>query len=217
MKVVVFGCGRMGSELVYRLFQLGHDVSIVDISPVALNNLPADFTGRISEGDALDQDVLHRAGIEEADAVAAVTNSDVLNAALARLARVEYNIPNIVVRNLEPKFKPMLEAFDVQFVSAALWGAQRIEELINSASMRTIFSTGNGEVEVYEFVIPEGWAGHRLAELILTKEVRVISLTRTGKAIIPEMDEILHDGDVLHFGATFAGAESVRKLLEAEG
>ncbi|HEY9086578.1 MAG TPA: TrkA family potassium uptake protein [Anaerolineaceae bacterium] len=217
MRVVVLGCGRMGSELAYRLFQLGHDVSVVDLSAAALNSLPSDFTGRINEGDALNQDVLHRAGIEEADAVAAVTSSDILNAVIARLAKTEYDVPNIVVRNLEPKFKPMLEAFDVQFVSAALWGAQRIEELLSSSSMRTVFSTGNGEIEVYEFVIPEQWAGRQLGELISEKEVRVISLTRNGKAFLPETTDVLQEGDMLHISATFMGADTVRKLLEAEG
>jgi len=217
MKVVVLGCGRMGSDLAYRLFQLGHEVSVVDQSPAALNNLPADFTGRIVEGDALNQDVLHRAGIETADAVAAVTNSDVLNVVLARLARVEYDITHIVVRNLEPVYKPMMEAFEVQFVSAALWGAQRIEELLSSESMRTVFSAGNGEVEIYEFVIPPEWADIPLSDLVTGNNVRAMSVTRTGKAFLPENSEILQEGDVLHISATFEGAEYVRRQLEQKG
>lgn len=217
MKVVVLGCGRMGADLAYRLFQLGHEVSVVDQSPAALNNLPADFTGRIVEGDALNQDVLHRAGIETADAVAAVTNSDVLNAVLARLARAEYEITHVVVRNLEPAYKPMMEAFEVQFVSAALWGAQRIEELLSSESMRTVFSAGNGEVEIYEFVIPGEWADRPLADLVSGNNVRPMSITRTGKAFLPENTEILHEGDVLHISATFEGAEHVRHQLEGRG
>lgn len=217
MKVVVLGCGRMGADLAYRLFQLGHEVSVVDQSPAALNNLPADFTGRIVEGDALNQDVLHRAGIETADAVAAVTNSDVLNAVLARLARAEYDITHVVVRNLEPAYKPMMEAFEVQFVSAALWGAQRIEELLSSESMRTVFSAGNGEVEIYEFVIPVEWADRPLTDLVSGNHVRPMSVTRTGKAFLPENTEILHEGDVLHISATFEGAENVRQQLEGRG
>lgn len=217
MKVVILGCGRMGSSLAYRLFQLGHEVSVVDHSPAALNNLPADFTGRIVEGDALNQDVLHRAGIESADAVAAVTNSDVLNAVLARLARTEYEITHVVVRNIDPVYKPMLEAFDVQFVSAALWGAQRIEELLSSESMRTVFSAGNGEVEIYEFVIPPEWDDRPLTDLVASNNARTMSITRTGQAFLPENTEILHEGDLLHISATFEGAEQVRKHIEGEG
>jgi branched-chain amino acid aminotransferase len=71
MKVIVVGCGRFGSELAYRLYKSGHEVAIVDAIPEAFNILPVDFRGRLIEGDALNQDVLHRAGIEHADALAA--------------------------------------------------------------------------------------------------------------------------------------------------
>ena len=68
MKVIVVGCGRFGSELAYRLYKSGHEVAIVDAIPEAFNILPVDFRGRLIEGDALNQDVLHRAGIEHAKA-----------------------------------------------------------------------------------------------------------------------------------------------------
>ncbi len=218
MKVVVLGCGRMGADLAYRLFQLGHEVSVVDRSAAALNNLPADFTGRVSEGDAMNQDVLHRAGIEHADAVAAVTNSDVLNAVLARVARTEYDITHVVVRNIDPQYKPMLEAFGVQYISAALWGAQRIEELLSSETMVSVFSAGNGEIEIYEYVIPDEWDGRALSELVVGDDhARVMSLTRTGRAFLPTSEETLREGDVLHVAATFEGADAVRQKLEGKG
>ncbi len=62
MKVIVIGCGRLGAELAYNLFKRGHDVSVIDNVPASFNNLPADFQGRLNEGEALSQDVLHRAG-----------------------------------------------------------------------------------------------------------------------------------------------------------
>ena len=87
---------------------------------------------------------------ERADAVAVVTDLDVLNAVVGHLARTYYHVPNVIVRNTDPRYRPILEAFGLQVVSAFSWGAQRIEEMIYHADVRAVFSAGNGEVEVYE-------------------------------------------------------------------
>ncbi len=76
MKVIVIGCGRMGSELAYRLFKRGHDVAVIDRKDAAFNHLPSDFEGRLYEGEGLNQDVVERAGIKNCDAVAVVTEND---------------------------------------------------------------------------------------------------------------------------------------------
>ena len=83
--------------------------------------------------------------------------------------------------------------------------------------MRTVFSAGNGEVEIYEFVIPPEWADTPLSDLVSGNNVRAMSITRTGKAFLPENSEILQEGDILHLGATFEGAEYVRRQLEQKG
>lgn len=216
MKVVIIGCGRLGADLAYRLFQRGFEVSVIDLNQAAFNNLPNDFEGRLNEGDAMNQDVLHRAGIENADAVAVVTDSDPLNAILGHLAREEYNITNVVVRNYDPNFKQLLEAFELQFVSASLWGAQRVEELLSHGEVRAVFSAGNGEVEIYEFVIPESWAGRKISELATGENARSVSLTRSGRAMLPHPEDILQEGDLLLVSATFEGAEDMRGCLAAK-
>ena len=137
MNIIVVGCGRVGSDLANRLFLAGHRVSIVDRDPLSFRNLPSDFTGRLHEGDALSQDVLVRAGIEHADALAAVTNSDPMNAVVGHVAKVEYSIPIVVARNYDPHFRSLFEEFNLQVVSSASWGAQRIEELLYSETMHT--------------------------------------------------------------------------------
>jgi trk system potassium uptake protein len=213
MKVVIIGCGRLGADLAYRLFKRGYTVSVVDLVSSAFNNLPPDFEGRLNEGDALNQDVLHRAGIETADAVAVVTDSDPLNAILGHLACTEFNVSNVVIRNYDPQARGLLEAFDLQFISGTIWGAQRVEEMISHKEMRTVFSAGNGEVEIYEFIVPEGWAGKPLAELLSGENIRPVALTRAGRAMLPHRDEKLQEGDVLHISGTFDGAEEVRSRL----
>ncbi|MCL7454843.1 MAG: NAD-binding protein, partial [Anaerolineae bacterium] len=157
MKIVVVGCGRLGAELAYRLFQQGHRVTVIDHVAAAFDNLPPDFRGRTLAGEALSQDVLTRAGIADADGVAAVTNSDSLNAVVARIANAKYGLSNVVVRNYDPHWRPVHEAFGSQVVSSASWGAQRIVDLLHYSDVRMVFSTDDGEVRVYELEIPKAW------------------------------------------------------------
>jgi len=220
MKVMVIGCGRLGGEVAYRLFQRGHEVTVIDNMAVAFNTLPSDFEGRTVEGDALNQDVLRRAGIEATDAVAAVTNSDALNIVTAIVASRVYHIPSVVARNYDPQIRPLYEAAGIQVVSSTSWGAQRIEEMLYHGEIRTVFSAGNGEVEVYEFILPETWDGKALGDLLPEDGCAAVALTRAGKSQLPSRATLLEAGDVLHLSATFEGVEAVRarcNMLKGEG
>ena len=220
MKVMVIGCGRLGGEVSYRLFQRGHDVTVIDNMAVAFNSLPPDFEGRTIESDALNQDVLRRAGIETADAVAAVTNSDALNIVTAIVATRVYHIPSVVARNYDPHICSLYESAGIQVVSSTSWGAQRIEEMLYHGEIRTVFSAGNGEVEVYEFILPEAWEGKTLGMLLPEEGCAAVALTRGGKSQLPTRETALKAGDVLHLSATFEGVEAVRarcNMMQGEG
>lgn len=218
MNLIVIGCGRVGSELAYRLFQKGHKVTVIDQDDHAFTNLPDDFLGRMVEGEALNKEVLLHAGIETADGVAIVTSSDTLNAVLGHTIRSVFNITNLVVRNFDPTWRPMFEAFELQIISSTSWGAQRIEELLYHREMRTVFSAGNGEVEVYEFTIPAGWDGYALSKLNMGDECIAVGLTRSGTALIPSSNTILREGDALLVSATLDGIRALRKhVYQLEG
>lgn len=216
MKVIVVGCGRIGVELAYNMYKRGHEVSVIDAVPAALNNLPPDFNGRTQEGDALNQDVLERAGIKTCDALAAVTNSDALNAAVSHIAKVVYEVPTVIARNYDPHIRAIFEAFGIQDVSSTAWGAQRVEELLYHSDAKTIFSAGNGEVEIYELAIPEKWNGHPLKDLMLCDDCRPVALTHAGKAHMPEPDMVVYAGDVLTIAATFDGIETTRAYINSK-
>jgi trk system potassium uptake protein TrkA len=215
LKVIVIGCGRVGAELAYRLTQRGHKVTVVDMKSEAFHNLPVDFRGRIVEGEALNKEVMERAGIAEADALAAVTSNDPLNAAIAHVARTFYNVPSVVVRNFDSRWRSMHETFGLQVVSSSSWGAQRIEEFLYQQETRTIYSAGNGEVEIYEFAIRESWHGHPLQEILPEHDCVLVALTRGGRALIPEKHFILESGDVITISATLDGSENLQSRLQS--
>jgi trk system potassium uptake protein len=215
MNVLVIGCGRVGAELAYRLYKRGHQVTVVDEVSGSFDNLPSDFRGRTLEGEVLSQDVLRRSGIEQAEGIAIVTVSDSANAVIAHIAREVFHIPNIVVRNYDPAQRPLLEAFGIQVVSPSSWGAQRIEEMVSGMSVHMVLSAGNGEVEVYEFIVPAAWHGHRLGDLLEEGKSAPVSLTRAGQALLPDANTTLQNGDVVQLSATLDGIKTLRQQLTA--
>jgi trk system potassium uptake protein TrkA len=214
MNFIVVGCGRVGAELAYRLFKSGHQVVVVDSSKETFNRLPSDFRGRTLEGEGLTETILERAGVKEADGLAAVTNSDALNAVVAHIARAFYNVPVIVVRNYDPDLRGVIEVFGLQTVSSTSWGAQRVEELLVNPTQHMVYSAGNGEVEVYEVLIPEAWGGHALGELLEPlKLCYPVALTRAGRSSLPDAKMKLQAGDALNVSTTFDGIGALTARL----
>jgi trk system potassium uptake protein TrkA len=214
MNFIVVGCGRVGAELAYRLFKSGHQVTIVDGNRESFNRLHPDFRGRTLEGEGLAENVLERAGIKEAQGLAAVTNSDTLNAVVAHTARSYYKVPVVVARNYDPKLRVVIEAFGLETVSSTFWGAQRVEELLTNPSQKMVYSAGNGEVEIYEITISEIWNGRTLGELLdPLKQCYAVAVTRAGRSALPELGTVLQTADVINISTTYEGISALTSRL----
>lgn len=213
MRMLVIGCGRVGAELASRLNRRGHSVVVLDCDREAFHNLEVDFRGRTVEGEALSHDALLRAGIDEVDGLAAVTSSDTINAVVAHLAKFEYNVPTVVVRNFDSRLRSLHEVFGLPVVSSSSWGAQRIEELLYEQETTTVFSAGNGEVELYEFNAPGAWVGRSCSDLMPNENCLLVAVTRAGRAMLPNCDLRLEEGDQLLVSATLEGSVALQKQL----
>ena len=73
MNVIIMGCGRVGAGLAQLLDAEGHKVTIIDVDSKRFDELPPDFSGMAFVGDATDEEVLRKAGMEQADAFVALT------------------------------------------------------------------------------------------------------------------------------------------------
>jgi len=217
VRIVIVGCGRVGAELAHSLHDKGRDVVVVDQSSSAFDKLPADYGGRRIQGDALTRETLIRAGIEGADGVAAVTNSDTVNATIAQIARQRFHVPRVVVRNYETRWVPMHEAFGVPVVSSTLWGAQRIEEILEPRTLRAVSAPPAGEAGLYELVIPDDWAPRALRDIGPPIGWTAALLNRSGRGSIPSPDSEVRPGDVILLSATPDAADEVRRRVENGG
>jgi trk system potassium uptake protein TrkA len=169
------------------------------------------------EGEGMAENVLEQAGVREADGLAAVTNSDTLNAVVAHIARVFFNVPVVVARNYDPNLRSVIEAFGLQTVGSTSWGAQRVEELLLNPTQRMVYSAGNGEVEMYEVRIPAIWNDRDLSELLGPLEQSCPAMvTRAGKSFLPEAEMRLQIDDLLTISSTFEGIRALTSLLDKD-
>ena len=186
---------------------------MIDFLGSSFSHLDPRYRGRTVAAEVLSEDVLQKAGIDQADGLAAVTNSDTVNAVVGHLARTVYRIPNVVVRNYDPRFLPLHEAFGLHVVGSTAWGAQRIEEMLYHPEGRTVFSAGNGEVEVYELAIPAAWGGRSMGTLLEATACLPVAITRAGQALLPSHQTPLESGDLVLVSATLEGIETLRRRL----
>jgi trk system potassium uptake protein len=102
MKLIVIGCGRVGSTIAKRFAAEGWDVTAVDEKESALSRLGEDWTGGFIVGHGMDSSVLREAGIEDADSVVIATDGDNTNLVIGQVAQKRFGIECTVVRILDP-------------------------------------------------------------------------------------------------------------------
>lgn len=123
MYVVIMGCGRVGARLANLLVGAGHEVLVMDLSPVAFERLGRDFPGSTMVGNGIDSDDLMKAGIERADAFAAVTQGDNRNIMAAQLAKHVFKVARVVTRIYDPIRQDTFQALGLDAVSPTVIGA----------------------------------------------------------------------------------------------
>lgn len=195
MDLIIVGCGRVGSELALRVTEDGHQVTVIDRAVESFERLGTDFKGRTICGDVLNEDVLKRAGIEQADGVAAVTSDDATNFVVARVAKEIFTVSNVVVRAYDPRRREAFESLGVRSIASSSWGAQRLYQLLTHPGHLPLISLGHGEVSVVEMQISAENQGIKLADF--TTQGYPVAVLRKGSALLPDPSLELQTGDLV--------------------
>ncbi len=130
MKVVIMGCGRVGAALAAMLDQEGHEVTILDVNPDAFRRLPPNFRGKRHVGNGIDQDVLERVGLRQADAFVAVTQGDNRNVMATQMAKHLFGVPRTLCRIYDPIREEIYRGLGLETISPTLVGARLLKETL---------------------------------------------------------------------------------------
>jgi trk system potassium uptake protein TrkA len=210
--IVIVGCGRVGSTLAKEFARLGHTVAIIDRKADAFSRLGEYFPGEKIVGIGFDRDVLTQAGIERADAVAAVTNGDNSNIMIARVARENYGIRRVVARIYDPKRSEIYERLGIATVATVKWTAERIMRRIVAESPAVEWTDPSAELVLVERQVPTSWVGERSPRLG-EGPARIIGVRRYGKAMLSAPEVLLQEGDVVYLAVANSDLASLDQFL----
>ena len=198
MNVLIVGCGREGSELAGSISQKGHFVTIVDNDPDNFNRLGPDFGGRTVQGYSIDRGTLERAGIEQADAFAATTQSDNENIIAARIARDVFHVKRVVARVYNPGRREVYERLGLQSITSTSWGARRLEQILLHPRVIDL-EIGRGGIKVLSVRVPEQWRDLPVTN-VCNGDAVVCAIERGDRTFVPRPDERLQPGDIAALG-----------------
>jgi len=220
MKIIILGAGQVGSSVAQRLASEANDVTVVDQRPDLLLALQQLIDIRTVVGHASHPDVLLRAGIEDADLILAVTNSDEINMVACQIAHSLFHTPTRLARvrsrdylAYSKLFAP--EAVPINFIiNPEQLVTTYIQHLIESPGVLQILDFADGKAQLVAIQAdPDGaLVGQQLRslpELIPTVEARVVAIFRQNRSIIPEGQTVIEVGDEIFFLAARRNIKSV--------
>ncbi|MDW8806471.1 TrkA family potassium uptake protein [Streptomyces scabiei] len=216
MKVIVVGCGRVGSMLAGLLAREGHDVRVVDRRPQTARLLPDSPRIRFHEGNGYGRAVLSAAGIEHADAFVAVTSVDNSNIVSARTAKDTYRVPVVLARVHDPRRADIYRDLGIATIAGVRWTVHEIHRMLLHRHLSPELSFGNGETLLIRSEVPGYLVGRRLTEFDVDGEIRVVEVTRAGRSLIPAHSTPALTGDLVTFAVAATALGRLRGFLDKE-
>ncbi len=208
------GCGRLGSTLAQSLDKRGHQVAVIDQNAEAFRRLGSDFGGLTVNGIGFDRDVLRAAGIERADAFAAVSSGDNSNIISARLARETFGVSRVVARIYDAKRAQVYERLGIPTIATIRWAADRMFRFLVPDDLNEVFRDPTSVVSIVEVPLHRDWVGRTLKSLEEETGARVAYLMRFGVGALAQPSLVLQDGDQVFM---LVSDDTVGKVLDIAG
>jgi trk system potassium uptake protein TrkA len=197
------------------LEEQGHTVAVIDRKSEAFRRLPEDFQGQRIQGVGFDQARLRQAGIERAEALAAVTNGDNSNIVVARVAREAFRVERVVARIYDQRRAAIYERVGIPTVATVQWTIERVLRRVLPDVSDVDWIDPSAQVALVERLVPGVWAGHQVNELEQAGLARLAALTRLGKAQVPASNLVVQEGDAIWMMVSGEGIDTFDHLLSA--
>jgi trk system potassium uptake protein TrkA len=211
--VVIMGCGRVGSSLAASLDRLGHEVAVIDKDRQAFRRLSAEFSGRQVVGQGFHREVLVEAGVERAQAFAAVSSGDNSNIIAARVARETFGIQQVVARIYDPGRAEVYQRLGITTVATVKWTADQVLRRLLPAGAEPDFRDPSGTIRVDHVPVTETWIGQRTVKFQFESGSRIAWIDRLGEGMIPTRETVIQEGDLLHLVMREENAEHVYEVF----
>ena len=216
MKIIIMGCGRVGSQVSHLLVSHGHEIIVIDHDANALARLGADFRGKVVRGLGFDRNVLIEAGVESAEGFVAASSSDNANIVAARIARNIFRVPRVVARLYDPVRAEVYQRLGLTTISSTAWGAERIVEVVTHSDLDVLNVFSDGGTTMVRVESPARLNGHRVTQMNIPGEVLVTAITRNDHTFIPVSGTEFQEGDVIYLAVIPSAMNRLEELIGLE-
>jgi trk system potassium uptake protein TrkA len=211
--IVIMGCGRVGSTIAHILEDQGHSVAVIDQEAEAFRKLRSGFKGSKITGIGFNREILIEAGIEHADAFAAVSSGDNSNVIAARVARESFSVQNVVARIYDPRRAEVYQRLGIPTVATVRWTADQMLRRLLPEGSEPLWRDPTGTVVLAEIACSDAWLGEKVQSLEESARTRIAFISRLGEAMLPGPGTVLQEGDVLHVIAQEGDVDRIAKVF----
>ncbi|MCK5847964.1 MAG: TrkA family potassium uptake protein [Caldisericia bacterium] len=194
MYCVIVGCGMVGSRVATMLTRNGDSVAVVDQKSGAFNKLPSEFDGITVHGCGFDESILKRAGIDQADVFAALTENDNVNIIASAVAKTIFKVKRVITRVYNPDREKTFRVLGLEIVSPTILSAEQVYSRFimgeNSANLYI-----NQDFEIMEHVYEPIGKGETVGDLEDNNDLRIIAIIRKHKMALAKNNYKLIKGD----------------------
>lgn len=198
--VIVVGCGRVGSRLASMLSDNGDNVCVIDKRASAFDNLGRVFNGSTVQGIGFDESTLLKAGIEDCDVVAAVTESDNANLMVTEVASRLFEVPRVIARLYNPDHERSYMQLGIDYVCGTTLVAEEAFGKVISGHGSHLDTFGDFEVLRFSLNLEaRGKTSIRVADIERDHDIRIVAFERAdgSASSIPTRDSVLYHGDLV--------------------
>ncbi len=222
MKIIIVGCGKVGTTLAEQLNRENHDITLIDCDGEALQDISDSIDVMCVTGNGAIYQVQMEAGIEEADLLIATTNSDELNMLCCLIAKKAGRNCHTIARIRNPEYSAEINYIREELnlslaINPELAAANEIARLLRFPSAIKIEPFAKGRIELLKFLIPQGSVLNRMKVMevvgTLKSNVLICAVERGEDVVIPDGTFEMRQGDKISFIAPHAAStEFFRKV-----
>ena len=210
MKIIIVGCGKVGTTIAEELYHEGHDITVIDQNAATVQTITENIDVMGLTGNGAVYQVQIEAGIQDADLLLATTNSDELNMLCCLIAKKAGDCHTIArIRNPEYSSEVTFIREELNLsmaINPELAAAREISRLLKFPSAIKIDTFAKGRVEIMKFRIPEMSVLHNMKVYEVTPRTRcdvlICAVERGDDVIIPNGSFELQSGDKVSFVAS---------------
>lgn len=218
LNVIVVGCGRVGSRLANMLSDNGANVSVIDIKAETFTNLGRNFNGATIQGIGYDEETLIKAGIEDCDVVAAVTQSDNANLMTAEVASRLYGVPHVIARLYNQNHERAYMQLGIDYVCGTSLVAE--EAFSKTIAGHRAHVESFGDYELLRFSLDLSWSDYdviHVHEIEREHDISIVAFERKdgSSSSIPTGESVLHQGDLVLACVRHDLVDSFKKYIQS--